>query len=56
MSPDATKCLKDQYNEKNRWPSFNLKQILIKIKPSRRIHFLNILSCSRDIHILKQPK
>ena len=46
--------LKGQYHEKSRWPTFNQNQILFENKPSKRIQFLNILSCSRDIHLIKQ--
>ena len=48
------KTFKGQKHEKNRWPTFNLNQILFENKQSGRIEFLNILSCSRDIKMISQ--
>ena len=48
--------LKGQHYEKNHLSIFNLNQILFENKPSRRFQLVNILSCSRDIHLLKKAK
>ena len=39
--------------EKNRLSTFNFNQRFFENKRSRRFQFLDILSCSRDIHLLK---
>ena len=45
---------KGQYHEKNHSSTFNLSQRLLEGKTSRRFWFLDIFSCSRDIHLLKR--
>ena len=42
------------YHEKNHSSTFKFNQISFENKPSRRFQFLNILSCSRDIHLLNR--
>ena len=39
--------------KKNHLSTFTLNQISFENKPSRRFQFLNILSGSPDIHLLK---
>ena len=50
----AVVSLKGQYHEKINPSTFSLNQISFENKPTRRFEFLNVLSCSRDIHLLKQ--
>ena len=43
------------HHEKKSFAStFHAQSNKFENKPSRRLQFLNILSCSRDIHILEQ--